>query len=494
MDLSNYNLDFTLCSHNSDFDPTHAEQVFDYIVNTFGRNNVSNIGTYGMLKTKSAIQDMARVFSVPASETLGVTKNIDIESEADDIADHEAGNPELTKFLNRNKTVNGKDLRFFIEGIRGSARNLSMHAAGVLISDRNLRENIALMRCKKGIITAWQESGAIQELESIGYAKVDILKLQQLPVLDEAVKLIKQTQNKDIDLDAIDLENKEVYEKIIQTGDQCGIFQFEADFVVKMIQNIGPRNFEQYAAISSLLRPGPLHMGMDKEFANRLNNVPYDIKDKTGNMIEHDHIWTEQEIPESIRSILLPTYGVLVYQEQIMLIAKAIGGYTELETNKLRKDLTKLGKRYDLDPKVREALDKHRDKFLASAVNHIGLEKATELWSLMMSFAAYGFNKSIYEQETVEDKYRGMITLGQVQELFNRRQDIWIKSADENGQDIWVDVSNVYDHGILPLVELEMEDGTKMKCTMKHKFETKFGKLSLEEIICQNLEIVSEND
>jgi DNA polymerase III alpha subunit len=330
MDLSNYNLGFTLCSHNSDFDPNHAEEVFNYIVTTFGRDNVSNIGTYGMLKTKSAIQDMARVFSVPASETLGVTKNIDIESEADDIADHEAGNPELTKFLNKNKTVNNKDLRFFIEGVRGSARNLSMHAAGVLISDRNLRENIALMKCKKGIITAWQESGAIQELESIGYAKVDILKLQQLPVLDETVKLIKQNKNQDIDLDAINLEDKQVYDKIIRTGDQTGIFQFEADFVIKMIQNIMPRNFEQYAAISSLLRPGPLHMGMDKEFANRLNGIPYDIKDKNNKIVEQDHIWTEEEIPESIRSILSSTNGVLCIVGDSMVITEE--GLLSIET------------------------------------------------------------------------------------------------------------------------------------------------------------------
>jgi DNA polymerase-3 subunit alpha len=189
--------------------------------------------------------------------------------------------------------------------------------------------------------------------------------------------------------------------------------------------------------------------------------------------------------------------GILIhncYQEQIMNIAKAIGGYTELETNKLRKDLTKMGKRYDLDPKVREALDKHRDKFLASAVNHIGLEKATELWSLMMSFAAYGFNKSIYEQETVVEECFGEISLKDLKPHIEKREDIFIKSADENGADIWVPVKDIHDHGILPLVEVEMEDGTKIRCTMRHKFETIYGKLPLEEIVCRGLEIVSKND
>jgi DNA polymerase-3 subunit alpha len=151
-----------------DFSPRHADEIFEYIVNRFGRDNVTNIGTYGMLKTKSAIQDVARVFGILPSETNIVTKNIDIESEGDTLEEHEKANPELTKYLNKNVIGSG-DLRFFIEGVRGSARNLSMHAAGVLISNVNLKENLALMKCKKGIITAWQESGSVQELSTIGY-------------------------------------------------------------------------------------------------------------------------------------------------------------------------------------------------------------------------------------------------------------------------------------------------------------------------------------
>jgi len=161
---------------DSDFAPRLRDQVISYIVERFGRDNTANIGTYGMLKARSAIQDVARVFDIPANETMAVTKYLDIESEAETLHDLEYTNPELKKYFDKWQDK-GFDLRFFVNSLIGSARNVSMHAAGMLISNTNLAENIALMQAKKGIITAWQESGSSTELSSLGYAKVDILGL-----------------------------------------------------------------------------------------------------------------------------------------------------------------------------------------------------------------------------------------------------------------------------------------------------------------------------
>lgn len=466
---------------DTDFEPRIRDAVVDYMIKRFGRENTANIGTYGMLKTKSAIQDVARVFGIPAAETMAVTKYLDIESENDSIKEHEDSNPELKTYLNKWQDK-GYEIRFFVEAIRGSARNLSMHAAGLLVSSVNLAENIALMQAKKGVITAWQESGSVQELSSLGYAKMDILGLQNLQVMNDAAKLIKQRHGIEIDWDVVNLDDPAVYENIIQPGDAMGLFQFEAGFVINMLRNIKPQNFEQFAAISALLRPGPLHMGMDKEFARRINGIADD----------EGHVWSEDDIPEEIRSILAPTKGILTYQEQYMKIAEKIGGFSVKETNKLRKDLTKGGKIYDTNPEIRKKIDGHKKKFLEHASIVVGDKEANDLWNLIFSFAQYGFNKCIYFKETVQDKDRGIITLEEVQQLVANGESVVIKSANENGDNIWVDVVDVHDNGIKDLVEVEMEDGRTIKCTLNHKFKTPEGMLPLQEIIFRDLDILEE--
>lgn len=470
---------------DSDFAPRIRDDVINYIVNKFGRENTANIGTYGMLKTKSAIQDVARVFGIPASETFNITKGIDVDSEGDPLHEIEQANPNLKKYLDKWQDK-GFDLRFFIEGIRGSVRQPSMHAAGMLISDVNLADNLALMRAKKGVITGWQESGSTEELSKLGFAKVDILGLQALQIIDDASQLVKERHNIEIDWTKIDIEDQKVYNNIIQVGDAMGLFQFEAGFVINMLRNIKPRTFEQFAAISAILRPGPLSAGMDKEFANRVNGRP----DKDG------HVWTEKDIPEAIRDILAPTMGVLTYQESYMQIAQRIGGFTDNEINKLRKDLTKGGKKYNIDAGVRKKIDSHKQKFLKHAVEHLEEKEAEELWALIFNFAQYGFNKCIHFQETVQDRDRGIITLEDVRNLKEQDEEVWVKSANDSGDDIWVEVVDVHDNGVKDLVEVEMEDGTIIRCTLDHKFRTPEGMLPLTEIISRDLEIlvnVNEN-
>jgi DNA polymerase-3 subunit alpha len=177
-----------------------------------------------------------------------------------------------------------------------------------------------------------------------------------------------------------------------------------------------------------------------------------------------------------------------------MQIAGKIGGFKPDEINKLRKDLTKGGKKYDIDPEVRKKIDNHKKKFVKHAKEYLGEDEANNLWDLIFSFAQYGFNKCIYFQETVQDKDRGIITLEDVQNLKEKGEDVWIKSADETSADIWVEVIDVHDNGVKDLVEVEMEDGTTIRCTLDHKFRTPEGMLPLEEIISRDLEIIGEND
>lgn len=470
---------------DTDFEPRIRDAVVDYMIKKYGDEYTSSIGTYGVLKPKSAILDVARTFGIPAQETMKVTKYLNGAMDDDiTLPALEGQNPNLKKFLDKWENK-GYNLRYYIKGVLGSIRQPSVHAAGVLVSSEKLSENVALIKAKKRPITAWQEGSLGRELSDLGYYKFDILGLNNLQVVNDAVALIKKRRGVEINWEEVDLDEKFVYDNVVHNKDHFGVFQMESVFVQKMIDNIQPDNFEQLAAISALLRPGPLHMGMDKEFANRKNQRP----DEDG------HIWSAEDIPEPIRDILEPTMGILTYQEQIMQIANRIGGYTVGETNQFRKNLMKVSKVAGSDPEFKKKMDKYHDKFVESAARpeNLGSEKeAEEMWQLMESFAGYGFNKCIYFDEKVQDKDRGEITLREVQRLKEMGEEVFVKSVDEKGKNIWVEVETVHDNGVKELVEVEMEDGRKIRCTLDHKFKTPGGMLPLKKIIENNLEIIVE--
>ena len=505
MENSIYNTSFTICSHNTDFEPRIRDAVVDYMIERFGREYVSNIGTFGISRTKVAIQDAGRVFSIPAQETLAVTKALgdDIDEDApfndaieacselkaylekwEKVGEEESLKPENERIKWREDL---KDLRYFIEGIKGNVRQISQHAAGVLVSSDKLMENVALGRSRNRIVTGWQEGSDYHELSDLGYYKFDILGLNNLQVVNDCVSLIKQRHNKEIDWSKIDLNEKEVYEKIVAAQDHMGVFQFESNLAHKLMKEIIPSTFDELSAVSSLLRPGPLKMGMNTEFAHR----------KWGHPDETGHIWSEDEIPNCIKSILAPTKGIIIFQEQFMRIAMQIGGLDNKEVNAFRKALVKYGKGAEAEAKRYAQVESYHQTFIknASLPHNLGSKEESEkLWDLIAAFAKYGFNKSVSSNEMVEDKTRGMISIEMVNELIKSGENVQVKSADSDGNIIWVDVVNVYDHGVLDLVEVELEDGKKIKCTLDHKFRTTTGKmLPLSEIIENDLEIVVEH-
>ena len=229
MDLSLYNTNFTLCSHNTDFQTRLRDKVIDYIIEKYGRENVANIGTFGILKIKSAIQDVARVCGIPPSEVFQVTKKIPQDvNDTSTLEELEQQVPALKKFLDKYDSSK-MPIRWFINGVRGAHRQAGSHASGVLISSHSLMDNIALIQSKKNIVTGWVEGGAGHELSDIGYAKFDILGLNNLQVVDDVLKLIKKRHNKDISLDYINSQqdDQNIYQNLVKNGDHYGIFQME---------------------------------------------------------------------------------------------------------------------------------------------------------------------------------------------------------------------------------------------------------------------------
>jgi len=303
MDLSLYNINFTLCSHNTDFEPRIRDSVINYMIKRFGREHVANIGTFGMLKIKSAIQDVARVCGIPSADVFPITKKI--PQDVNDVApldELEENIPALRSFLNKHDSEK-IPIRWFINGVRGAHRQAGSHAAGVLVSSEDLTKSVALIQSKKNIVTGWLEGALGHELSDLGYAKFDILGLNNLQVVNDTLKLIKKRRGITVKTEDIDknLDDPFVYKNIVNAGDHAGIFQFESNIAIKVLNLIKPDKFSELSDISALIRPGTLSMGIPEIYADR----------KFGRADENGKVWSEDDIPPSIRDILRPTYGLM---------------------------------------------------------------------------------------------------------------------------------------------------------------------------------------
>lgn len=361
-----------------DYMPSIRDEVIQHLIDKYGRESVSNICTFGISKTKTSIQDVCRVCGIQSSEVLKVTTSLTDIDESMSLSDIEKEYPQLKEFLDSHK---GYDLRFYIEGLRGAQRQISIHASGVLVSSNKLTENIALVRAKKNIVTGWQEGADYRELSDLGYYKFDVLGLKHLEIVEDARKLVKQQKNIDIDWSEISLSDEKVFSETVKNNDYYGVFQLETNLGKTVTKTIKPESFEDLSACSSILRPGPLQMGVDKKYAENKN----------------DGVWKKEDLPLCIRDILGPTQGCLIFQEQFMQIMNRIGGLTVAQTNVFRKIVSKKLK----DPKKEEErmkkLASYKEKFveIASKKENLGsVEKCNEIWDLIVSMASYAFNAS----------------------------------------------------------------------------------------------------
>lgn len=377
---------------DTDFEPRIRDKVINYMIKRFGREQVANIGTFGLLKIKSAIQDVARVCGIPPSEVFSVTKVIpqDVNDTAT-LDELEDSVPKLKKFLDKYDSPE-MPIRFYINGVRGAHRQPGSHAAGVLVSSENLKESVALIQSKKNIVTGWLEGASGHELSDLGYAKFDILGLNNLQVVNDSLKLIEQRHGKKITTEEIDanLDDPFIYENIVKAGDHYGIFQMESGVASKVCKQVDPDNFDELCAISALIRPGTLSKGIPEMYSAR----------KKGQTDENGDVWRNENIPASIRDILSTTYGLMVYQEQLMKIAEYAANFTKAETNNLRRQIVKFGKLGLDDPKFVKNIKAMYDKFIDQASRPLddgglgGKIEAQEMWDLMVAFAGYSFNLS----------------------------------------------------------------------------------------------------
>ena len=343
-----------------DFCPEGREQVLEYVAQKYGSERVAQIITYGKFQAKAAVRDVGRAMGMSFSEVDSLAKLIPLRPGIT-LKQALEMEPLLKEEMEKEAGVN--ELIGLALKLEGYVRHQGVHAAGVVISELPLIHYTPLCRGRYGEIVSQYD---MKSLEKIGLVKFDFLGLKTLTHIHLALKLVEENHGKKIKPDEIPLSDPNIY-KLICSGDTAGIFQFESSGMSDAIAQIQPNCFEDITAINALYRPGP--MGMISDFANRKNG-----KDKI-----------EYLLPE-LEPILSETYGIIIYQEQVMRIAVEIAGYSAGEADILRRAMGK---------KQKEEMFRQKKRFIQGAIKKGHSKKnAEELFQLTDKFASYGFNKT----------------------------------------------------------------------------------------------------
>jgi DNA polymerase-3 subunit alpha len=360
-----------------DFCQKRRGESIDYVVEKYGRYNVAQVITFGKLLAKGVIRDVARVMSMPYAEADKMAKLIPDEL---GITLEEAykKEPKIKELISTNPQA--KRVWEFALALEGLNRNSGMHAAGVVMSNEELWHKAPLYRPsgEDHLVTQY----SLKYLEDVDLIKFDFLGLKTLTVIDDAMKLVKRNHGVDINFSEIDFDDPKIYE-LIQSGATVGLFQIESDGMQSLNERLKPTNFEDIIAVLALYRPGPMESGMLDDFIDR----------------KHGRAKITYMFPE-LEPILKPTYGVIVYQEQVMQIVQTIGGFSLGGADVVRRAMGK---------KIKEEMDRLKGEF-ADGAQKKGFDraKAEELFDLIVKFAGYGFNKShsaAYAMITFETAY-----------------------------------------------------------------------------------------
>ncbi len=345
-----------------DFCMEGRDEVIRYVMDKYGKENVAQIITFGKMQARAVIRDVGRVMGIPYAEVDRIAKlipgtlNIGLEEALEK-------EPQLKELIRKDSKV--ASLFKIARSLEGLTRHASTHAAGVVISNRPLMDYLPLYRGQDGeVVTQY----AMKEVEAIGLVKFDFLGLKTLTMVNHAIELIKSTRGLPIDLSQIPLDDPKVFASL-GAGSNLGIFQLESSGMRDLLTKLKPESFKDIIALVALYRPGPLDSGMVEEFVKR----------------KHGRVAITYEVP-ALEGILKDTYGVIVYQEQVMRIASSLAHYTLEDADDLRRAMAKK------DP---AEMEKQKEKFLeGTKKNRISPRKAEKIFEQMETFGRYGFNKS----------------------------------------------------------------------------------------------------
>ncbi len=358
-----------------DFDDEGRSRVIDWVVEKYGKDKVAQIITFGTMAAKSSIRDTARVLDLPLFEADKMAKLVPDLMSLDKIFNY--SKEDLKKNVKKDQLTNAKKLIDFSKGddlhaetinnaikLEGSVRNVGTHACGIIITPEPLMDLIPITNSKDSDLMVTQFDNSV--VENAGLLKMDFLGLKNLTIIKDCVKIIQKLHNKTIDIDNLPLDDQKTYE-IFQSGKTKGIFQFSSEGMRAHLKQLKPDKFDDLIAMNALYRPGPMEY------------IPNYVKRKHG---KEDIVY---DLPE-MEDYLSSTYGITVYQEQVMQLSQKLANFSRGDADMLRKGMGK---------KIKSVIDKLKPKFFEGCEkNGFDIKVVEKIWTDWEAFASYAFNKS----------------------------------------------------------------------------------------------------